>query len=256
MTMFRLFIRNIKNTLRGRSVRVSLPENRIGYSLEEGEASIRIAHLERARFYHDGINARLERLAESYLLSNLVWKPGDLMIDCGANIGELGMWATARNINYIGIEPEAAEYELLCNNVPGCHHYNGGLWSFDGELEFFSKPDTADSSFVKPKDYNGKTMMPVLSGESLLQRFGVEKIKLLKVEAEGAEPEVLEGFSGVLEKIDYIVVEAGYERGVNQEDTFMSCHEFLSRKSFVLIGSNLKDNKFLYNLVSTTKRNG
>ncbi|WP_376691980.1 FkbM family methyltransferase [Wenzhouxiangella sp. EGI_FJ10409] len=244
--MSRMLVRNLKNRLKGRAIKISKPEDRIGYLVDDGETQIRIAHLERARFYYKGIKARIDRLAESYLLSSVDWKIEDLMVDCGANIGELGRWAQTRNISYIGIEPEKEEYEVLCENIHGCRHYNGGLWSFEGELEFFSKPDTADSSFVEPPTYFSKKVIPVLSGQSLIQRFGIDRIKLLKVEAEGAEPEVLEGFLPVLSKIDFIVIEVGYERGINQEDTLMPCHRLLHENSFSLIKCRLKESKFLY----------
>ena len=47
-----------------------------------------------------------------------------------------------------------------------------------------------------------------------LDNFNFKKIKLLKVEAEGAEPEVLLGTAKILKRIEFISVDCGPERGL------------------------------------------
>ena len=42
---------------------------------------------------------------------------------------------------------------------------------------------------------------------------------LLKVEAEGAEPEVLQGLKKNLSRVEFITVDCGFERGLNQKST-------------------------------------
>ena len=44
-----------------------------------------------------------------------------------------------------------------------------------------------------------------------------KKIKLLKIDAEGSEPEVLNGTLGIIKNIEYISVDCGAERGFHKK---------------------------------------
>ena len=46
-----------------------------------------------------------------------------------------------------------------------------------------------------------------------MQEKNIKRIKFFKIEAEGAEPEVLEGSKNSLKIIDYIGVDGSHERG-------------------------------------------
>ena len=75
---------------------------------------------------------------------------------------------------------------------------------------------------------NRKSDDPFISGLRDLQ----EKLALLhsiKIEAEGAEPEILEGLIKNLNKVEYITIDAGFERGVNKESTLVQCTNYLFR---------------------------
>ena len=63
-----------------------------------------------------------------------------------------------------------------------------------------------------------------------------DEIKLLKLEAEGAEPEILYGLNKKINLIDYISIDAGFERGKSLESTLVPCINYLSKKNFELIG--------------------
>ena len=59
----------------------------------------------------------------------------------------------------------------------------------------------------------------------------IERIKLFKLEAEGFEPEILEGAEEILQTIEFISIDGGYERGKNQEETFSKlCNNLISKK--------------------------
>lgn len=61
---------------------------------------------------------------------------------------------------------------------------------------------------------------------------------MLKLEAEGAEPEVLYGASTVLSNIHYISADVGPERGKFEESTQYEVVEFLSKNNFVIERKN------------------
>ena len=57
-------------------------------------------------------------------------------------------------------------------------------------------------------------------------------IKLLKLEGEGAEPEILEGIGDKLSLIEYIAADVGFERGVSEESTLAETTNYLLKKGF------------------------
>jgi hypothetical protein len=75
---------------------------------------------------------------------------------------------------------------------------------------------SASSSLIQPPFFTEKIEVPAVRIDSLELP---SRIKLFKVEGEGAEPEILEGAQGIFSRIEYISVDAGPERGVNQTST-------------------------------------
>ena len=62
-----------------------------------------------------------------------------------------------------------------------------------------------------------------------------KKIKLLKLEAEGYEPEILQGCINNLENIMYISADIGPERGISNQCTVVEVTNFLVSKGFKII---------------------
>jgi hypothetical protein len=74
----------------------------------------------------------------------------------------------------------------------------------------------------------------------------LDRVRLLKLEAEGAEPEILAGGKKILQLIDYIAVDCGFERGLKQESTLREVLNILYGNSFRLIDFNYKRMSFLF----------
>jgi hypothetical protein len=62
-----------------------------------------------------------------------------------------------------------------------------------------------------------------------------ERIKLLKVEAEGAEPEILLGGSKMLRNVDFVTADLGFERGVDCESTAPEVVNFMVKNGFEVV---------------------
>lgn len=62
-----------------------------------------------------------------------------------------------------------------------------------------------------------------------------KKIKLIKLEAEGFEIEILHGLKKYLNKVEYIVVDCGFERGLDQNSTIAECSNYLINNNFKMI---------------------
>jgi FkbM family methyltransferase len=183
--------------------------------------------------YGNGLEKRARALGESYFLDLIQFKQNDIVIDCGANIGDLELYFIVNNISvrYLGIEPSPEEYACLCRNVGPQNSLNFGLWSEDKELEFYVSSANADSSLITPRKYDKKIIVSARRLDSLL----TERVKLLKLEAEGAEPEVLIGSGNKLSLVEYISADLGFERGLQEESTLCPVINYLLSRDFELV---------------------
>ncbi len=183
--------------------------------------------------YGYGVKNRAQSLADCYFLNEIEFKDGDIFLDCGANVGDLKIWFDLKNIKieYIGFEPSPIEFGCLRDNVKPCVVYNIGLWNEVGELEFFVSSQGADSSLIEPVSFDTRIKVPV----DKLKAYVNSKVKLLKLEAEGAEPEILEGLGENLQLIEYISADLGYERGISCESTLVPVTNHLLERGFELV---------------------
>ncbi len=178
----------------------------------------------------------LEHLYDSYLLNNIDFNNQDLVIDCGANVGELFLSIKSNNpnIQYIGFEPDDQVFECLQLNT-NSKSSNICLSNESGEKNFFIDSLGANSSVYESEP--GMDSM-VVKVEKLENLYPDTEIKLLKIDAEGSELEVLEGSKKIFNNIDYISVDCGAEKGVNQDTTFVDVNNYLISNNFSLIGIN------------------
>ena len=178
----------------------------------------------------------LEHLYDSYLLNNIDFNDQDLVIDCGANVGELflSIKSNSPNIQYIGFEPDDQVFECLQLNT-NSKSSNICLSNESGEKNFFIDSLGANSSVYESEP--GMDSM-VVKVEKLENLYPDTEIKLLKIDAEGSELEVLEGSKKIFNNIEYISVDCGAEKGVNQDTTFVDVNNYLISNNFSLIGIN------------------
>ena len=196
-----------------------------------------VTHRERAHVYRWGLSHRGNAIGHSYLLQNIEFDIGDCIVDCGANMGDLALFFYFRKaeISYIGIEPNPLDFRCLSQNLlSDSKSLNIALWNQNTTIEFFVDSKGASSSVIEPPRYSEIVNVQATRLDSL--KF--DKIKLLKVEGEGAEPEILEGARSILRKIEYISVDWGPERGLLQTSTRDACLKFLLENSFALIEEN------------------
>ena len=188
--------------------------------------------------YLKGIHQRGEAIGERYLLNKINFLDGDIVFDCGANLGDLLLWFQNRNlkISYTAFEPSPQEYRCLVDNIGNQDAKQVALWNEAKSLDFFISSQTADSSIIEPSNYDNILKVPAIRLDSILEN----NIKLLKLEAEGGELEVLEGAGKKLNKIQYIAADLGPERGIKKESTLIPVTDFLKLNNFTLVEFNSK----------------
>ncbi len=139
------------------------------------------------------------------------------VIDAGANIGISTRVLAERfpRARIIAIELEAANAALLRRNTAcvdrvTCLH--AGLWAEDCDLVVADGPDASSWSFhavplsASPALDRGR-MVPGMSMHTILERFGIDRLDVLKVDIEGGEVEVFAGADDWIDRVDGVMIE-------------------------------------------------
>ena len=224
---------NMRNFLTGRKYRVRPAHNNLGdiYRIIECDCLyLYVCRRTRFKLYRWGVKKRLDQLASDYNLTLVGNLRNGLLIDCGANVGELGLWATENGMAYIPFEPEPLEAFCCDLNNRGTRTRRYALWKESAELPFYSKPESADSSMIFMGNVDRTSTVQAVTLDSMLDFAYLAQVPgtiVLKVEAEGAEPEVLEGARDTLAYVDYVSVDCGPERGTEKAHTFEEVANFL-----------------------------
>jgi len=225
---------NARASLRGKEVRFEYNEAEKIYTAHSKKYKRYFyAKFQNYNTYSDGISERGLSLGAAYFLPRIPFEPNDVVIDCGANIGDLKLYFDEAGISvtYVGIEPSPKEYACLAKNSAPSETFNMGLWNEDGSLDFYVSSHNADSSFFQPVNYTDTVKIPTKRLDSVFDK----PIKLLKIEAEGAEPEALAGCERLLDRVDYITADLGFERGRAQESTLVPVTNFLLSRNFEMV---------------------
>jgi FkbM family methyltransferase len=133
--------------------------------------------------------------------------PGMTFIDVGANIGWYTLLAAKKIGNeglVVSFEPEPINFKLLEKSIQFNHFKN--VRSFrecisdkEGDITLYIGTNPGDHSTVRQaSDKNIKVKSTTI--DSLIERLGIDFVDILKVDAEGAEPFILEGAKESLAK--------------------------------------------------------
>lgn len=193
--------------------------------------------------YLDGLQKRKVSIFEQYLLHEINLQDLDVVIDCGSHNGDFYLAVSDYSPIYYGFEPSPYVFETLEHNLKKSDNFpqkninifNEALWSTNNEtLSFFIKDDIGDSSLIRPPRYTSEIKVVTRTLDDVIDRID-KNIKLIKVEAEGAEPEVLQGLSKNIKNVEYVVIDCGFERGEEQSSTITECTEFMLKNNFKFI---------------------
>ena len=217
------------------------------FNVSDNYHSLTFSRKKRITFYFDGLKKRLENLNSDYFFNECELTNDSLVIDCGSNIGECSYFIKKTyGSDLICIEPDLNEFNCISKNVDTLFSLNKGLWKHSGTVTFYSRNDTGDSSIIETENYDYKSEIEVISINDLVKKFNIKKIDLLKLEAEGAEPEILHGARDFLKKIKYISADLGPERGLKQENTISEVCNLLFSNNFTLVKVNDKRQVYLF----------
>lgn len=156
----------------------------------------------------------MREVAQNYDLDSIDFQPGDVVIDIGAQVGIVSIYLAKKYpfLKIFAFEPSGQNFDHLMRNVienkvtfkvvATCEAITG-----DGrEISLHGDPSSNSggmSIYTQPNGHDEKTCSSTL--KDIFEIRGIERLKLLKIDCEGAEYEILEAAGpDILSKIDHL----------------------------------------------------
>jgi FkbM family methyltransferase len=134
------------------------------------------------------------------------------IVDAGANIGLTSIFMSRLypHCSIHALEPEVGNYEMLEMNTkgyPNIHCLQAALWKEDGPVKIVSADCESWAFRITDADDWMDDAVRGYRLSTLLNKMGVERLSLLKMDIEGGEFDVLGDASDWLCRVDSIVAE-------------------------------------------------
>lgn len=197
-----------------------------------------------------GLDERGDWLRKNYLIDEIAG-PIQTVVDVGANIGDLMLTFADITLNfYLGIEPVIDEYwgpKVNCDIRDWAHCLQLAVGDSTEETEIHVSTRGSDSSLIEPAagfTRKDRVRMDTLDNmrDSLSPTLPkIRNVDLLEIEAEGFELEIVQGAAEFIKNRQWVVVDGGPERGLNEETTIDKCVNLLISQNFSLVNPNFTD---------------
>jgi len=134
---------------------------------------------------------------------------GDIVLDCGANVGTFARFALDAGAGkIIAIEPAPDNLECLRRNFKKEIEdgrlviYPKGVWDKEDFLEFLVDPENqaADSFVIHRQGAKAIAKVPLTTIDNLVTELKLERVDFIKMDIEGAEVKALYGAKATLAK--------------------------------------------------------
>lgn len=139
----------------------------------------------------------------------------DTVVEAGVHHGnDSAMFAKLAD-QVVGFEPSPRNFKKAKNNLRRFDNitlHNKGLWDEKSELEIQHGESGGDDGFLTPDSGANEVgeNIPVNTLEEFVDSLDIGEVNFLKIEAEGAEPEIINGLGKI--RPEKIVVNADEER--------------------------------------------
>lgn len=144
----------------------------------------------------------------------------NVVADVGAHIGIFSVKAARKVSNQglvIAIEPEEDNYSFLAankkiNRLENIIPIQGALTDHSGRAPLYSWRGHSGGFSIVEKHSSYCVEVPVFTLDSLARTLHLHKVDFIKIDAEGAELEVLKGGRRMLQEANAKIVVAGYHK--------------------------------------------
>ena len=230
-----------------------LTKNSFSVQIDEGEFFTATPY--RALNLSRGLEWRINLLAHSYGINwfKNIFKKKINVIDLGANIGEFSIFVAKKGANVFAIEHDKAVFKMLALNAKKYSQikaFNYSISNISGKQDIYYGTISGSSTIIKPHntskfkefsidnfkaDDKAVGVSEGITLDDFIDKNNIKKVDLIKCDAEGAEPEMLQGLNKHINKVGYFTIDTGPER--NGEETTKEVIEILQSKNFEILKS-------------------
>ena len=183
-------------------------------------------------------------------LLQLVLRPSDVFVDVGANEGYFSVLAATLvgDGRVHSIEPQSRLQAVLKENIRlnACSSvivHPVALADCPGKVQLFLRPSTntgGSGLYRVGKIGLAREKVAATTLDLLFQQNGIERVRLLKIDCEGAEHIVVTGGEGVLRNrlVEFIAMEYHPTIGQDGRTKCTKTHETLSKWGYLLTNVN------------------
>lgn len=187
------------------------------------------------RYLYRGLDRRYGKLLQDYLGNGLITSPtaSSWVINFGANIGEVAIALNRKGAEVLAFEPDPNVLPALNANVRGRRIDIAPCvaWSEDGEVDLHIATEKGDTSAINVSDETIRATARKI--DTFHRDYRSRPVWLIVGDAEGAEPEVLQGATETLKRTRYVSIRVGAER--NGKCPGPECREILERAGFTIL---------------------
>jgi FkbM family methyltransferase len=131
------------------------------------------------------------------------------IVDAGANIGFASIYFANRwpNARIVAIEPDHENFEMLVENTkdyPNITPVLAAVWKESVKLDLF---DPGKGSWALQTKVSTDGRVDGLTLPEIMRRYEMKRIDVLKMDIEGAEREVFEGYADWIDRIGSLLIE-------------------------------------------------
>lgn len=142
---------------------------------------------------------------ETTALFKQIVRPGAIVIDIGAHVGyftRLFSSLVGESGKVYGFEADGENYHLLKKNTAWCRNVTliqKAVSNADGSIDFYHiENSTGCHSTVRPDIPARKTSVPAVSIDSFVHGNNIQRVDVIKMDIEGAEPLALQGMRAMI----------------------------------------------------------
>lgn len=199
----------------------------------------------KARFLWRAYRARLADQAAELALIQRHTRPGDLACDVGANKGSYLYWMSRWAGRVVAFEPQSGLADYLRTAVKATPMKNvtveqTGVSDHTGVLKFYMPSTNSPEASLRPIDGAQTIEIPVVSLDEYFAPS--DRVKMLKVDVEGAELDVFKGAERILTQNRPVILFECEQRHLRTGSVF-DCFRHLEARGYTgqfIVGKTLR----------------
>jgi len=166
----------------------------------------------------------VKEIKRNPILTTITLNPGDVVLDIGAHVGIVSVFLAKRapQARIIAFEPISANFarlerNLVANGVTNVAAVNKAVTANGKSLILFgnaAKNSGGFSAFTAPGD---RIRVESTTLKAIFKDYAIDRVRLLKIDAEGSEHPVLLSSGTLLERVDYLTGEFHISQALSEQ---------------------------------------